>query len=390
MTPHALFPSTSTEAGRGRSTRRARLAVFGIAAVVAVSPALIGVGVANAAPLPVVTITTPATGATGVAQVAPNVVAFAGGNVPTGDYASVSYTDLAGGVHNATFGGSSDDGGGAWSGAETFDQLSVGQTTITAIVTAKNVDTDAVDANVTPGTTTFTLAVAPKPATPFAITSPVSNSTTPVASTKPTFSGTGLPGATITIVYGARAGQNLVAATTTVTAAGTWSTPTDFSLLEPGQTDGTAVVTETQNGAVVPGTSPTGVNFVFPSAPAPLIPVTLTTDPKSSTLTSATTKGVAFAATGFSPDEEVTVAVKDPSGATIALPKAEAHFFADTTTGSFIGAILLPTTSGTGTYTVTVTGLRTARAATGTFVVVADPVTTSPSGPVGTLPVVSG
>lgn len=390
MTPHALFRSTTTEEGRGHPARRSRLAVFGIAAVVAVAPALIGVGAANAAPLPVVTVTTPATGATGVAQVAPNVVAFAGTNVPTGDYASVSYTDLTGGVHNATFGGSTDDGGGAWSGAETFDQLSVGQTTVTAIVTAKNVDTDAVDTDVTAGTTTFTLAVAPKPAQPFAITSPVSNSTTPVASTKPTFTGTGLAGATITIVYGARSGQNLVAATTTVTAAGTWSTPTDFSLLEPGQTDGTAIVTETQNGAIVPGTSATGVNFVFPSAPAPLIPVTLTTDPKSSTLTSATTKGVAFAATGFSPDEEVSIAVKDPSGATIALPKAAAHFYADQVTGSFIGAVLLPTTSGTGTYTVTVTGVRSARVATGTFVVVADPVTTTPAGPVGTLPVVSG
>lgn len=390
MTPHALFRSPTVEEGRGSSARHSRLAVFGIAAVVAVAPALIGVGVANAAPLPVVTVTTPANGATGVAQVAPNVVAFAGSGVPAGDYASVSYTDLTGAAHNATFSGSTDAGAGNWTGAETFDQLSVGQVTVTAVVTAKDVTTDAVDPNVAPGTTTFTLAVAPKPAQPFAITSPVSNSTTPVASTKPTFTGTGQAGATITIVYGARAGQNLVAATTTVGATGTWSTPTDFSLLEPGQTDGTAIVTETLNGKVVAGTSPTGVNFVFPSAPAPLIPVTLTTAPKSSTLSSATTKGVAFAATGFSPDEEVTIAVKDPSGATIALPKSAAHFFADVATGSFIGAVVLPTTAGTGTYTVTVTGVRSARVATGTFAVVADPVTTAPTGPVGTLPVVSG
>ena len=55
--------------------------------------------------------------------------------------------------------------------------------------------------------------------------------------------------------------------------------------------------------------------------------------------------------------------------------------------------MILPSTAGTGTYTVTVTGARTGRTASGTFTVVADPVTaTAPAAttPVESLPVVSG
>jgi len=368
-----------------------RLAIFGTAAVIIAAPALGTRAAANAAPAPFA-VTTPTAGQVGVVQAAPNVVGFAGTGLPTADDVTVTYSGATG-VDTASTGGATNDGAGNWTELENFGGLGPGVTAVVARVTVVDSQTGVADPAYTPQTVAFTLAVAPNPLTPFTITRPVSNAGA-VVTPGEAFTGTGTPGDTITIVYGARAGQNLIAGTGTVAANKTWSIVPNFSKLEPGQTDGTAIITETTRaGAVEAGSSPTSTNFTFKPAPAPAIPVTLTTAPKSSTLTSATTKGVAFLATGFSPDEEVTIAVKGPNGATIALPKAALHFFSSAVDGSFIGAVLLPRASVTGTYGVTVTGVRTGRAASGTFTVIADPVTTStgtPTTPVENLPVVSG
>lgn len=367
-----------------------RVAIFGSAAVLIVAPALVAGTAANAAVA--FAVTTPTQGQTGVAQVFPNVVSFAGTGLPTTDDVTVSYVGATG-VDTASTGGATNDGAGNWTELENFAGLGPGVTAVAATVTVTNAQTGAADPAYTPQSLDFTLAVAPNPLTPFTITQPVSNART-VVSPGEAFTGTGNPGDTITIVYGARAGQNLVAGTGTVAVDGTWSIVPNFNQLEPGQTDGTAIVTETTPaGAVETGTSPTATNFTFSPPPAPAIPLTLTTAPKSSTLASATSKGVAFLATGFSPDEQVSITVKDPNGAAVVLPKSAAEFFASAKDGSFLGAVILPTTAGTGTYTVTVTGVRTGRTASGTFTVVANPVTTTTTTgttPVENLPVVSG
>lgn len=381
----------SATRARGSYPIGMKLAVLGSGAALICAPMFVA-GAANAAPGDPFAVTAPANGATAVAQTFPNVVPFTGTGLPAGDYASVSYLDANGTVRNATF-GSSTNTDGDWTGNENFGQLSTGQTQVVATVSALDLQTNAVDAAVTPVTVTFDLAVAPNPANPFTVTAPATNSTTPVETTTPTFTGTGNPGAKIVITYGARAAKTGTAATTTVAADGTWTTPTDFSELEPGTTDGSAIVTEYgTDGVVFPGTSGQRINFTFPSAPAPLISLALTIDPTTLTLSDATTTGVGFAATGFSPDEEVTVVVTDPSGAEVVLPQATDHFYVDDETGSLLGAAVLPSTVGTGTYSITVTGVRSLRTVTSDFTVTADPTTgnggTTPVGttPVGTTP----
>lgn len=387
------FPRTIRPSERAGSPSRSlgsRFAIFGVAAAMIAGTALLGPGAAFGATG--LAVTTPTNGATGVQpSIFSNVVSFSGTGLPAGDTASVSYLDADNNVRNATFGGSSNDGAGNWTGNQNFGQLSTGQKSVVATVIA--LDGSGVrDSSVNATTVSFEFAVAPNPANPFTVTSPVSNSATPVASTTPTFAGTGNPDATITITYGARALATETAASVKVKADGTWTTPTDFSQLEPGATDGSAIVTEYgTNGAVFPGTSGQRINFVFPSAPSPLIPLTLVTVPKSSTLTSATTTGVAFSATGFSPGEEVTLVVTDSNDNVVTVPKSQPNFYANTTDGSFSSNVILPTTSGTGTYTITVTGVRSApvRTVGGTFTVVADPANAG-TPPVVKLPVVSG
>jgi hypothetical protein len=365
-----------------------RLAVFGSAAVLIAAPVLVVGTAANAAPT--FAVTSPTQAQTGVVQ-ANSIVQFAGTGLPVADDVQVTYTGAAG-VSTAS-GSAVNDGAGNWTELENFGDLAPGVTAVAATVTVVDQQTGVADPAYTPQSLNFTLATAPNPLTPFTITNPVSNAGT-VVSPGEAFTGTGTTGDTITIIYGARSGQNLVAGTGTVTGTN-WSIVPDFSQLEPGQTDGTAIITETTPAGVVEtGTAPTATNFTFSTAPAALIPLSLTTAPKSSTLSSATSKGVAFLAKGFSPDEQVTIAVKDQSGATVALAPAASAFFASATDGSFPGFVILPSTAGTGTYTVTVTGVRSGRAATGTFTVVADPATTAPTGtgtaPVESLPVVSG
>lgn len=390
-----LSPTPTLEKTRGpvRRSFASKLAVLGTAAALIAAPVLISATAANAAdPF---AVTTPADGATGVAQSVPNVADFAGTGLPVADYANVTYQDALGVPHNATFAGSTNDGNGNWTGGENFGQLSQGQTHVVAVVNAIDDQSGNVDATITPVTVTFDFAVAPNPANPFVVVTPADNSTTPVESTTPLFSGTGNPGATIVITYPARAGGIETAANVVVAADGTFSTTTDFGRMEPGSTDGRATLTEYgTDGEQFPGSAIQSINFIFPSAPAPAIPLTVTTAPKSSTVSAVSTVGEAFLATGFSPDEEVTVVITDANGAEVTLPATTDHFYVDAEEGSLIGLAILPKTVTADTYTITVTGVRTARTASGTFDVIADPASTGGSGTgttgTGSLPVVSG
>ncbi|MBF4575598.1 LPXTG cell wall anchor domain-containing protein [Frondihabitans sp. VKM Ac-2883] len=323
-------------------------------------------------------VTTPAPGATGVAQTFPNVVPFEGTGAPAGDNVTVSYLDADGASHNATFGGSTVDAAtGQWSGNENFDQLSPGQTAVVATVTAVNAG-GTVDLTTT---TSFELAVAPNSLTPFTVTKPVSNSTTPVESTTPTFEGAGQAGDTITITYGARAAKTGVAATTVVKADNTWSTTTDFSQLEPGATEGSALVNETDPaGNPVPGADQKRINFVFPSAPAAAVPASIAVTPTKTSVLEASTTGVAVSAKGFSPDEQVVVAVTDAKGTVIPLAgDRPAQTFASDTDGSYTDVLRLPANLVGGTYTVTIVGVRSGVSVKSSFYALGAPTITSPT-----------
>jgi hypothetical protein len=333
---------------------------------------------APASAAPDFSVTTPAEGATGVAQTLPNVVPFSGEGLPDGDNVKVTYLDAASAQHVAS-NTQATNSAGAWTQGENFGELSPGQTTVVATISL--LDQVGVPIDIEPITRTFTLAVAPNAVSPFAVTQPASNSTTPVPSTTPTFSGTGAPLSTITITYGAKAGATGTAATTQVLADGSWTTSTDFSRLEAGVTEGSAIVTETDaDGNVVPGTTGLRINFVFPSAPGGAVESGITLSPDKTTVDIASTDGVALAATGFSPDEQVTVAVTDATGKAVTLGgDRPAETFASDTDGSYVDDLIIPTSAVGGVYKVTVTGVRSTRVVTSAFYALASPTLTSPA-----------
>lgn len=382
MRQSTLSSLPETKGAKKRSLT-SKIAVFVAAAALSLAPALVAGTAANAAG-PIV-VTTPANGAVGVEQSFPNVVDFAGSNIPNTSYVDITYLDAQGAEKQGTFSGGNVDADGNWNVGANFAELSQGQTVVIATVSALQNSDGQPDPTTESTTVTFTLAVAPNPANPFTVTTPVSNSPVPVEDTTPTFSGTGNPGATIEITYGARSLATGVAATVVVGVDGTWTTETDFSDLEPGATEGSAIVTEYgTDGEIFPGTSGQRINFVFPSAPAPLIALTLTIVPESVTVKEATSTGVAFVATGFSPNEEITFTLTAPNGDDV--PLAVAPTFANDEDGSYADNLVLLGSAGLGEYTLTVSGVRSERTVSGTFVVTANPVVPG----AGNLPVVSG
>lgn len=356
----ALLPPSR---GRGRPSP-SRLAIAGAAATLVVATSLGSASVALAAPGDPITVTTPADGATGVQQTFPAVAQFAGGNVPTGEQAYVTYKDEKGTSHPATFGGGIAGDDGTWSGGENFGDASPGQTTFTATVVARDADSGDVDTSAPAATVTFTFAEAPVPVTPFAVTDPANGST--VDSTTPAFTGTGEAGTTVTLNYSGIAAKTYVAGTATIDGDGNWTIPaTDFSSLEPGATSVRINVVDSDGKSFFH-------NISFTTAPNEAQPVTLKTAPNPVNLTQATTIGVAFTGSGLSPDEEYTVAVTDSDGTAVPLAPAADHFYADDTDGSFEGLVKLPTSATPDTYTVTVTGVRSGREASGDLVVRSD------------------
>jgi len=383
-----------------RAPRRsfaARLTVFGTAAAIIASPAVV-VTAANAAPGDPFAVTSPADGATNVASEGTPlsggaIVTFSGTGLPTDDYVDVSYLDALGVPHKSSFGGTNYGADGDWTAPQTFDRLTPGQTQVIASVRALDNETGDVDVDVPPTTVTFSFATAPVTGNELTVTRPVTNSSTPVEDTTPVFVGRGLPGATIQITYGARSLQTAIAAEVEVDEDGDWSTETDFSQLEPGVTEGSAIVTEyNPDGTPAAGESGQRVNFVFPEAPVAQDELAIEIAPNPVTLTQATTTGVAFGVTGFSPNEELDIVVTDPNGGEVVLEQTEASFFADEEFGTFLGTVVLPDTAGTGEYTITVTGVRSERTVSGTFAVVTDPTTpvVPGAGNGGTLPIVAG
>lgn len=380
ITTNARHAGRTAGGARFYSPRRS---IIGAAAAILIAPALLSAAAANAAtPF---SVTSPTS--TGIVQnsaTLPALVSFTGAGLPANDTIDVQYTNGTGAQQTAIYGGNTSDSGGNWSATANFGDLAKGAVTVVSVVTA-HLPSGAADTSVTPVDLTFTLAYAPNPANPFTLTSPspLEVVTTPT----PLFTGTGEPGSTITVKYGARSGATATAGTALVAADGTYSVATDFSSLEPGSLGSGADVYETDaTGSPIIGAGPLGRGFSFATAPVSLTQLSLTTTPSSATVAAATTAGFGIAASGFSPSEQVVVSVTGPSGAPIALSGSRpAELFANSTDGSYSDTLVLPASATAGTYTITVTGVRTGRTANGTLAVTGSGTTTGIH-----LPVVSG
>lgn len=361
---------------------RRRIAVVAAALAIAAAPALVAGTAAHADAS--FAVTSPGQGETGVQQTFPNVVPFTGIGLSAGNHIDVQYVTGDGSLHTAIYGGENRQADGSWTTNANFDLLGTGVTTVVSTV----YELDATNTVVQQRPLTFTLAFAPHPADPFTVTSPRTLDVVPT--TTPVFTGTGTVGSTVVITYGARSLQTAEAGVGTVGLDGSFSIPTDFSRIEPGETETRAIVTEyTPQGEPQPGVASIAIAFSFAETPAPRLPLTVSIDPTSLDVSTATSTGVAVAATGFSPNERVFVTVTDAAGTTVEPAGTRpADIFADDEDGSVSDSIVLPTGTVAGTYTITVTGERSTYTASNTLYVVADAVAPvpSPSATPGTTP----
>ncbi|WP_291053981.1 hypothetical protein [Herbiconiux sp.] len=354
--------STSPSSRRHRS----RLAALGVALGVLALP-FVGATTAYAA-ADTFTVTSPTPGQTDVPEAFPNTAVVDGTGLTDGNHVDVQYVTGDGTLHTAIYADTT--GADEWSVIANFDLLGVGETTVVATVSELTPD----DTVVVTVPLTFSLAVAPNPADPFTVTSPEVGEV--VATATPDFTGTATPGTQIVVLYGARSGSTAEAGTATVEADGTYTVPTDFSRLEPGSLGtGADVYNFDSEGQPIPGIDRLAVFFTFESAPVPLIPLALAVDPASSTVSAATSTGVALTAAGFSPNEELTLSIVDAAGTAIVPVDLPLNIYANDEDGSYAGTVVLPAGTTAGDYTVTLTGVRSERTVSAGFAVVADPVT---------------
>lgn len=354
--------STSPSPRRHRS----RLAALGVALAVLALP-FVGATTAHAA-ADTFTVTSPTEGQTDVPEAFPNTAVIEGSGLTDGNHVDVQYVTGDGTLHTAIYADTT--GAGDWSVIANFDLLGLGETTVVATVSELTPD----DAVVLSVPLTFSLAVAPNPADPFTVTSPGVGEV--VATATPDFTGTASPGTQIVVLYGARAGSTAEAGTATVDADGTYTVTTDFSRLEPGSLGtGADVYNVDADGQPIPGIDRLAVFFTFETAPVPLIPLALAADPESSTVSAATSTGIALTAAGFSPNEELTLSIVDAAGTAIVPVDLPLNIYANDEDGSYAGTVVLPAGTTAGDYTVTLTGVRSERTVSAGFAVVADPVT---------------
>lgn len=345
-----------------------RLALIGTAALVAIAPIFVTATAANADDS--FDVSTPSQGQTNVAETFPAVVPFTGIGLSAGNHIDVRYVNGDGEDQTAIYGGNTRNDDGTWSTNANFGDLGIGQTQVVATVQELSDENVVLQTRVR----TFTLAIAPNPANPFAVTYPGTG--TVVDTPTPVFTGTGEPGAEIVIIYGARSVTEAEAGRGLVQADGSFSIETDFSRLEPGSLGTGAVVYQYLNGQEIPGADRQSIAFTFATPPVPLIPLTLTVDPQSLTVDSVKNAdmGVQLAATGFSPNEGLTITLTGPDGVAVEVSGADG-VFADVEDGSFADRLTLTGDVLPGQYTVTVAGDRSERSVSATFTVVANPVT---------------
>jgi hypothetical protein len=343
---------TSRERTPLRSSARRGLVAAPTALALALGGVLLAAGPASAAAP--VTITSPAPGSTYDNSAGlPQVVPITGTGLPAADDLALTYDIGTGTPAQALFSGTTHNDDGSFFVNANFAQLPPGETTVVATVSGANAQSGLPDPEVTPLTYTFELAVAPNPAFPFTVTYPGTG--TVVDTTTPVFTGTAQPGSTVTVTYSNKNLGNSTAGTGVADLAGNYSIPTTFLDLAPGSLGTGANVTQTNPDAQVGRLS---VNFTFAQAPVPAIAPTVTATPGEVTLDEATTTGVAIAATGFSPGEEVTTVVTDSEGSVVDLADRELNYYADDNVGAYADTVVFADTVVADDYTITLTGVR--------------------------------
>ena len=300
------------------------------------------------------TITSPAPGSTYDNSAGlPQVVPITGTGLPQADTLVLTYDRGDGTFVNGIFGGTTTNADTSFSTTANFGDLLPGETTVVANLSGANAQSGVADPEVTPSTYTFELAVAPNPAFPFRVDYPGVG--TVVDTTTPVFTGVAAPGSTVTVTYSNKALGNSVAGTATTNPDGTFSVPTTFLDLAPGSLGTGANVTQSDPAAQV---GSLGVAFTFAEPPVPAIAPTITATPDEVTVEQATTTGIAIAATGFSPGEEVRTVVTDSEGTAVDLADRELNYYADDDQGAYADTIVFADDVVADDYTITLTGVR--------------------------------
>ncbi len=344
--------SDSTERTPLRSSARRGLVAAPTALALALGGVLLAAGPASAAAP--VTITSPAPGSTydnstGFTQLLP----LAGTGLPAADDLVFTYDRGDGTLANGINVGTTHNPDGTFSVTANVGELLPGETTVDAVLTAVDATTRVVDPEVTATDYTIELAVAPNPAFPFRVDYPGVG--TVVDTTTPVFTGVAAPNSTVTVTYSNKNLGNSVAGTATANPDGTFSVPTTFLDLAPGSLGSGANVTQSNPAAQV---GSLGVAFTFATAPVPAIAPTITATPDEVTVDEATTTGIAIAATGFSPGEEVRTVVTDSEGTVVDLADRALNYYADDTVGAYADTIVFADDVLADDYTITLTGVR--------------------------------
>ncbi|TWX34954.1 hypothetical protein ES689_14005 [Frigoribacterium sp. ACAM 257] len=335
-----------------RSSARRGLVAAPTALALALGGVLLAAGPAFAAGP--VTITSPAPDSTYDNSAGlPQVVPITGTGLPTTDDLVLTYDIGTGTPAQGLFAGTTHNPDGSFSVNANFGQLPAGETTVVANLSAADAQSGVADPEVTPSTYTFELAVAPNPAFPFRVDYPGTG--TVVDTTTPVFTGVAQPGSTVTVTYSNKNLGNSVAGSATANPDGTFSVPTTFLDLAPGSLGSGANVTQSDPAAQV---GSLGVAFTFAEAPVPAIAPTITATPDEVTVDEASTTGIAIAATGFSPNEEVTTVVTDSDDAVVVLADRDLNYYADDNVGAYADTIVFADGVLADDYTITLTGVR--------------------------------
>lgn len=350
--PATTHVSTSRERTPLRSSARRGLVAAPTALALALGGVLLAAGPASAAAP--VTITSPAPGSTYDNSAGlPQVVPITGTGLPTTDDLVLTYDIGTGTPAQGLFAGTTHNPDGSFSVNANFGQLPAGETTVVANLSAADAQSGVADPEVTPSTYTFELAVAPNPAFPFRVDYPGVG--TVVDTTTPVFTGVAAPGSTVTVTYSNKALGNSVAGTATTNPDGTFSVPTTFLDLAPGSLGTGANVTQSDPAAQV---GSLGVAFTFAEPPVPAIAPTITATPDEVTVEQATTTGIAIAATGFSPGEEVRTVVTDSEDTVVVLADRALNYYADSDAGAYADTVVFADDVLADDYTITLTGVR--------------------------------
>ncbi|WP_108249339.1 LPXTG cell wall anchor domain-containing protein [Planctomonas deserti] len=335
-------------------------------------------------PAGVLTVAEPTPGST----VDPTTLLFAGTGVTALDVITITYENEDGETVNATSPALPVLVGAdlTWATPASFSEAAEEEVAVT--VTETNVLTGETAGD--PVTLTITIGEPSTPAFPFAVTTPAEGDT--IDSYTPTLAGTAGPSEVVVVtVTGPHDAQPVIAGGGVASDTGAFTTVLDLGKVkqdDDGETDVTIQVTRLgADGTLVPDNL-RSVDVTFAPDDAPFVPnaPAILLMPDRITVSEATDplKGVRVSATGFRQNEDVEITLVDPNGATILFDEQALEVLGGSDeTGTFEAPLFLFGQPALGAYSVTVTGVDSDLALTGSFELIADPVAapTVPSAP---------